>query len=434
MNAFERTVEILRDLIRFDTSNFGGGKTAGESDAAEYVVNFLTRCGLDPVVVTYSAPGEIDRPTVVARWEGEDPSLPAFLVHGHLDVVPANANEWSVDPFAAVIADGCVWGRGAVDMKDMDAMVLATLEDAVSRGVRPRRTIVLAFFADEEAGGVRGSQYVVTARPDLFDGVEEAISEVGGYSVNLAGQRTYLVQTGEKGLMWLRLRATGRAGHGSHVNPDNAISKLAHALVELGELEWPVELTPTTRTLLDEVSSITGTSGDDDPRVIGGRTGFAARFVNASLQTTVNPTVLESGFKHNVVPQSATALLDVRPLPGKNDEVLARIREAVGPEIEVTVDVQDIGLETGFSGALVEAIHGVIERHDPGARCVPYLLSAGTDNKALSRLGIRGYGFVPLKVPEDFDFPGMFHGVDERVPLESLEFGQRVISDLLLSY
>ncbi len=434
MNATTRTVEILADLIRFDTSNFGNGRATGESEAAEYVVAFLERIGLEPTIVTHTAAGEPDRPSVIARWEGTDQSLPPLLVHGHLDVVPAKAEEWSVDPFAGVISDGCVWGRGAVDMKDMDAMVLATVEDAIERGARPRRTIVLAFFADEEAGGVRGSHHVVTERPDLFDGVQQALSEVGGYSVTLSGKRAYMIQTGEKGLMWLRLTAQGRAGHGSHVNHDNAIVKLARALVSLGDVEWPVELTPTTRLLLDEVARLTGSDPAEDPHVIGDRTGFAARFVNASLQTTVNPTVLDAGYKHNVVPQSATALIDVRPLPGQNVDVLASIRELLGPDIEVSVDVDDIGFETTFDGDLVDAIAGVLARHDPGSVCLPYLLSAGTDNKALQRLGIRGFGFVPLRVPDSFDFPGMFHGVDERVPLESLEFGQKVISDLLLTY
>lgn len=434
MDVTERTVQILTDLIRFDTTNYGDGRANGEGDAANYVVGFLRDLGLSPEVVTHKKEGEPDRPSVIARWEGTDPSLPPLLVHGHLDVVPAQAEEWSVDPFSGVVKDGCVWGRGAVDMKDMDAMVLAVLEDAVGRGMRPRRTIVLAFFADEEAGGVRGSHYVVSARPDLFDGVQQAISEVGGYSVALAGRRAYMIQTGEKGLMWLRLSAHGRAGHGSHVNDDNAIVALARALVRLGDVEWPVELTPTTRLLLDAVSQLAGTDPTEDPHAVGARTGFAARFVNASLQTTANPTLLSAGVKHNVVPQTATAFVDVRPLPGRNVDILAQVREIVGPNIDVAVDVDDIGFETTFDGDLVEAIVDAVERHDPGAACLPYLLSAGTDNKALQRLGIRGFGFVPLKVPDDFDFPGMFHGVDERVPIGSLEFGHGVLSDLLLNY
>lgn len=434
MSAAERTVEILQDLLRIDTSNFGGGRAVGETVAAEYVVDFLSRLGLATEVVVHAAEGEPDRPSVFARLEGEDPSLPPLLVHGHLDVVPASAQEWSVDPFAGSIRDGCVWGRGAVDMKDMDAMVLATLEDAVGRGIRPRRTLVIAFFADEEAGGERGSHHVVTVRPDLFDGVEQAISEVGGYSVRLGDRRAYMVQTGEKGLMWMRLTAAGRAGHGSHVNEENAITRLAEALVRIGAASWPVELTPTTRLLLAEVARLTGVSKDEGATALGDRTGFAARFVNASLRTTVNPTVLEAGVKHNVVPKTATALIDVRPLPGQNADVAETIRRLAGPEVVVSVDVDDIGFETTFDGDLIQAIDGVIARHDPGALCVPYLLSAGTDNKALQRLGIRGFGFVPLRVPDDFDFPGMFHGVDERVPIESLQFGQRVLAELLLTY
>ncbi len=434
MSAADRTVEILQDLLRMDTQNWGRGKAVGEGVAADYLQNFFEENGLTPTTVTHRAEGEPDRPSVFARWEGRDTRLPPLLVHGHTDVVPAVAAEWSVDPFGAEIRDGCVWGRGAVDMKDMDAMMLATLEDAVRRGERPRRTIMFGFFADEEAGGERGSQFVCRTHPDLFDGVANAVSEVGGYSINLAGQRAYLVQTGEKGLIWLRLVASGTAGHGSHVNADNAITKLARALVQLGEVQWPVQLTPTTRLLLERVRTLTHAAVSDTPHEVAARTGFAARFVSASLQTTANPTMLTSGVNHNVVPLSATARIDVRPLPGENEKVLDRIREIVGPEVRVEPDLIDIGFENPFDGDFVAAIQRSVAVHDPEAVCLPYLLSAGTDNKALYKLGIRGFGFVPLRVPADFDFPGMFHGVDERVPVESLAFGQRVLSELILNY
>ena len=195
---------------------------------------------------------------------GEDPSASALVVHGHLDVVPALKEQWSVDPFGAELKDGLIWGRGAVDMKDMDAMILSVLRDFARTGRKPKRDIIFAFFADEEAGGEYGARYAVDKRPELFEGATEAISEVGGFSATIGGQRTYLLQTAEKGISWLRLVAHGRAGHGSQINTDNAITRLAAAVTRIGEHKWPIELTATTRQFLDGVTELTGVEFDPD--------------------------------------------------------------------------------------------------------------------------------------------------------------------------
>jgi acetylornithine deacetylase/succinyl-diaminopimelate desuccinylase-like protein len=357
------------------------------------------------------------------------------VVHGHLDVVPADPRNWSVDPFGGEIKDGLLWGRGAVDMKNMDAMILTALGDILNAGERPARDLVVAFFADEEDGGRRGSHYLVDTRPELFAGATEAISEVGGYSIDLAGRRAYLLQTGEKSLVWIKLIARGRAAHGSRLIRDNAITRLAEAVVALGREEWPIQLTATTTRLVAELGRLLGV----DPQQVGPdevivRTGTAAGFILATLRTTTNPTLLEAGYKHNVIPDTAEALIDIRTLPGEEDAVLARVRELIGDDIEIRVMHRDIGLEAEFGGGLVDAITGTLHRHDPGAPVLPYLLSGGTDNKALSRLGITGYGFAPLRLPAELDFPGMFHGVDERVPLDALVFGRTVLGDLLRAY
>jgi len=427
----EATAAIAQQLIRFDTSNYGEGVSNSETEAAEYLGSLLEQLGLTTTYVD-SDPG---RTSVVARVKGSDPSLPALVVHGHTDVVPADPDNWSVDPFGGVVKDGMLWGRGAVDMKNMDAMIVTALQDILGEGRQPKRDLVIAFFADEEAGGVRGSHHLVTQHPELFAGATEAISEVGGYSVTINDQRAYLLQTGEKALVWIKLIARGTASHGSRVMHNNAVTKLAEAVAKVGRREWPVHLTDTTEQLIGELARILGV----DPQRVGPEeivlaTGSAGGFIQGTLRTTTNPTLLKAGYKHNVIPDQAEALVDIRTLAGEEDAVLAEVRELVGPDIEIVVMHRDIGLENPFQGALVDAMVASLGTHDPGVPVLPYLLSGGTDNKALSLLGITGYGFAPLKLPAGLDFPGMFHGVDERVPLDALVFGRRVLGDLLSNY
>jgi acetylornithine deacetylase/succinyl-diaminopimelate desuccinylase-like protein len=418
--------EIARDLIRIDTSNYGGGKANGEREAAEYVGAYLESLGLEP---EYYEPVP-RRTNVMARVRGRNPERPALVVHGHLDVVPAMAEDWSVDPFEGIVRDGMLWGRGAVDMKNMDAMILTAVADMLRAGEQPERDLILVFFADEENGGVEGSALVVRDKPEWFAGATEAISEVGGYSITVDEHRAYLLQVGEKALMWLRLIAKGRAGHGSRYHEDNAISRLSEAVAAIARTRWPIRLTPTTQALLEGLSELTGRSVDD-PDALASATGPAEAFLRSTFRTTANPTMLEAGYKHNVIPETATALIDVRVIPGTEDDVLAQLQEIVGDDIEIQTVVRDIGMETPFTGDLVDAMVAALGRHDPGVPVIPYLLGAGTDNKALASIGITGYGFAPLRLPADLDFTGMFHGVDERVPVESLEFGQRVLADLL---
>ncbi|BAU32386.1 M20/M25/M40 family metallo-hydrolase [Microcella alkaliphila] len=433
------TARIARDLIRFDTTNWGEGRSRGETEAAEYVGAILESLGLSIEYVDAA-----DRRTsVIAKVAGSyanpvDTSRserPGLVVHGHLDVVPADPANWSVDPFGGEIRDGLLWGRGAVDMKNMDAMILTALTEILEGGRQPNRDLTIAFFSDEENGGVYGSHHLVTHRPELFAGATEAISEVGGYSVEIGGKRAYLLQTGEKALIWIRLRARGVAAHGSRVIPNNAVTKLAEAVVALGREEWPLHLTDTTSQLLGEVARLLNadleTTGPDELLL---RTGTAAGFLTATLRTTSNPTLLAAGYKHNVIPDAAEALIDIRTLPGDEDAVLDRVRELIGDDIELEIVVQDVGLENPFSGPIVDAMVGTLKAHDPEAEVLPYLLSGGTDNKALSELGITGYGFAPLRLTPELDFPAMFHGVDERVPLAALDFGHRALTDFLLTY
>ncbi|QGN57260.1 M20/M25/M40 family metallo-hydrolase [Nostocoides sp. HKS02] len=425
----EEVVRLCQELIRIDSTNYGDGSGPGEREAAEYVVAQLREVGLEPTVIE-SDPG---RTSVVVRLEGQDRDRPALCLHGHLDVVPANAADWQVDPLAGELRDGCVWGRGAVDMKDMDAMILACVRDLARTATKPPRDLVVAFFADEEAGGVKGAHYVVDHHPELFDGVTEAVSEVGGYSVTVptaAGgdTRAYLVQTAEKGILWVRLVARGRAGHGSVPNDENAVVRLAEAITRISDHTWPREYIASVRALLDGLSELTGTGyADDDLDDLLAHLGGAQGFVRGTLQDTANFTMADAGYKHNVIPQTATASLDARFLPGHDDELLATIRELAGEHVEVEVVHHDIALDAPFEGPLVDAMTAALLAEDPDAQVLPYCLSGGTDNKALSRLGITGYGFAPLQLPAELDFAPMFHGIDERVPVSALEFGVRVL-------
>jgi len=429
--AEDEVVGICQSLLRIDTSNYGDGSGPGERGAAEYVMASLTEVGLEPEYFE-SAPG---RANVVVRLPGRDSDRPALVLHGHLDVVPAQADEWQVDPFAGEERDGLLWGRGAVDMKDMDAMILAVVRQMAREGRRPARDVVVGMFADEEAGGVFGARWSVDHRRDLFEGATEAISEVGGFSVEIDGRRAYLLQSAEKGLAWLRLIAGGRAGHGSQVNPDNAVTHLAAAVARIGQHEWPLTLTPTVRQLLEGVAALTGTRFDpDDPEGIArlvAALGTASRFVGATIRNTANPTQLGAGYKANVIPGRAEGTVDLRFLPGHEDEAFATLAGLAGEHVRLEEIHRDIALEVPFAGGLVDAMVDAVQAEDPGAVVLPYTLSAGTDNKSLARLGIVGFGFAPLRLPADLDFAGMFHGVDERVPTDALAFGTRVLDRLL---
>ena len=353
----------------------------------------------------------------------------ALLLHGHLDVVPARAQDWTVDPFSGEIADGCLWGRGAVDMKDMDAMLLAVAaRPGADAGPGPRATSSSRSWPTRRPAGVQGAEWLVNHRPELFEGVTEAVSEVGGFSVDLDGQRTYLLQTAEKGLAWLRLVAHGRAGHGSQVGTDNAVTRLCAAVTRIGEYAWPLEYTATVRRFLEGVSEITGVPfTETDPSALLAKLGTTARWVGATLQNTSNPTALDAGYKHNVIPGSASALIDTRFLPGRQEQLMSTIRELAGDRVEVEVVNESVALETEFAAPLVDRMQAALLAEDPGAKVLPYCLSGGTDNKSFSHLGIRGYGFAPLRLPAGMDFAGMFHGVDERVPVDALGFGVRVL-------
>jgi acetylornithine deacetylase/succinyl-diaminopimelate desuccinylase-like protein len=422
--AQDEVAGLASDLIRIDSTNPGDNTGPGERAAAEHVAALLEEVGLKTTLLESSK----GRASVITRVEGADPSRPALLVHGHLDVVPADAADWQVHPFSGEVKDGCVWGRGAVDMKDMDAMMLAVFRQRLREGRKPPRDVVLAFLADEEAGGDYGAGWLVEKHPELFDGVTEAIGEVGGFSTTIGGQRLYLLQTAEKGIAWMRLTARGRAGHGSMLQPDNAVTELAEAVARIGRHDWPVRLTPSVEAFLRAAADALGISfSSKNPGEILAKIGPIARMVGATLTNTANPSVLKAGYKVNVVPQTATAQVDGRFLPGYEDEFFAELDRLLGSGVQREFINNKPAVETTLDGALCDAMIAALGDCDPEGKVVPYCLSGGTDAKSFTSLGIRCFGFTPLRLPAELDFSGMFHGVDERVPVSALEFGTRVL-------
>lgn len=425
-------VEIVQDLIRIDTSNYGDDSGPGEAEAAEYVEAKLMEVGID--CERYETTSG-KRQGVYARIEGQDSSRPALLLHGHLDVVPAQAKDWTYDPFAAEIHDGMIWGRGAVDMKDGDGMLLALVRAWQRAGIKPPRDIVLQFLPDEEAGSIHGSEWLVNHRKDMFHNISEAVGEVGGYSLTVRDDvRLYLVQTAEKGIRWMKLRAEGTAGHGSFINNDNAVTRLAQAVAAVGEHKFELAMTPTVRDFIKALSDALGIElSADDPEELLRHLGPIARIIGATLSNTANPTMLNAGYKHNVIPGHAEAMIDGRFLPGFEDELIKDIENLLPPGVVREDVVNGIALEAPFEGALIDAMSNAIRAEDPLGTPVPYTLSGGTDAKAFSKLGITCYGFLPLLLPPELDFSAMFHGVDERVPVEGLEFGMRVMDRFVRS-
>ncbi len=438
-NAEAEVVDLVSALIRFDTSNTGEPDTTkGEAECARWVAEQLEEVGYETEYVEAGAPG---RGNLFTRLKGANPDRGALLLHGHLDVVPAEASDWSVHPFSGAVEDGYVWGRGAVDMKDMCGMLIAIARHFKRSGIVPPRDLVFAFVSDEEAGGKYGSQWLVDNRPDLFEGVTEAIGEVGGFSLTVprkdgGERRLYLVETAEKSMMWMKLTARSFAGHGSMIHEHNAVTAVAEATARLGRHEFPLVMTDAVSQFLAAITEETGYSFDvDSPDLAGtiAKLGPIARVVGATLRDTANPTMLKAGYKANVIPATAESVVDCRILPGRQAAFEREVDELLGPDVTREWITELPSYETTFDGDLVDAMNAAIVSVDPDARIVPYMLSGGTDAKAFARLGIRCFGFAPLQLPPDLDFTALFHGVDERVPVDALKFGTQVLEHFLMN-
>jgi acetylornithine deacetylase/succinyl-diaminopimelate desuccinylase-like protein len=435
--AEHEVVSFASDLIAMDTTNRGGGDCC-ERPAAEYAAARLAEAGLDPLLLE-AAPG---RTNVVARWAGTGSAEGALLLHGHLDVVPANPAAWTVPPFAGEIRADELWGRGAVDMKGADAALLAVVSDWARNGRRPARDVVIAFTADEEDTAACGAKWLVDKHPDLFEGCTEAIGESGGFTFHAGPDlRLYPIASAERGTAWLRLTARGTAGHGSKPNGDNAVARLAETVTRIAGHRWPVRLIATVQAAIDAIAAATGAdsarlarfAADGDAVAMLDELGSASALVAGTIRNSANPTMLQAGEKVNVIPAEATGYVDGRVLAGHEAEFAATLDELTGPGVTWDYLHSSPALEAPIDAPLLAAMAAALIAEDPGGIPVPYCMSGGTDAKEFSRLGISCYGFTPLVLPRGYDYYAMFHGVNERVPLSALRSAVRVLDRFLAS-
>lgn len=424
----DQTVTICSDLIRLDGQLGSSDERAG----AEYVAQLLDSVGVESTIIE----PEPRRASLVARIPGADPSLDPLLIQTHLDVVPAEAAEWSVHPLSGEVRDGYVWGRGAVDMKNMVASVLSVLVRRLGSGDLPRRPVVFACFADEENAGVLGAEWLVRERPELFEGCRTAIGEGGGWSIwTTPEQRIYPVHTTEKGWAAIQVTATGRPGHASRVNDQNPVRVLAESLGRLTSDRFPVHLTDGVETILRTACDVHGVAFDPDhPHAALPLLGHDAATLASGFQHTAHPTRLAAGYQSNVIPSTATAELDCRYLPGRWEEFEKELRAALGDKVELEVLARTVGLTPGAKSAENEiwaSASQALRALDSQALVAPFLLSGGTDATHLQQIGIECFGFNPVLLPPDLDFWALFHGIDERVPVDSLRFSAQVMDRFL---
>lgn len=437
MSTSMSPAELCAHLIRFDTTNFGEGESRGETPLAEEIARMLTAAGYAPE--TYAR--EPHRASIAVRVPGRDRELPGLLVHGHLDVVPAEPEQWSVPPFEGVIDNGYVYGRGAVDMKNMVAMMLYTLLEWAEKGATPERDILFLFVADEEDRGDWGASWLVETHPELFAGLGASIGESGAHATPLTAAdgstvAIYPIAVAERGTLHMRLRAKGTSGHGSRPTPDSAVHKLVAATHRINEHEWPIELGDTVREYIEGTNAALGFEVDLETEAgieaAIERMGEAGRVARVTIRCSATTTVLRAGYKVNVIPGVAEAEVDVRALPGTFDETLRTMQELIGPDVET--EMMGPGRPTNYSSSSpwFASMREAVLRHDPEGVVVPYCMGGGTDSKAFARLGMECFGFTPLTAdPDGRTFAGV-HGIDERVPVSAVNGGQAVLHDFLV--
>ena len=433
----DHTVDLCQQLIRIDTTNPPGN----ERVVADLLAQQLSEAGLDPVVMD-SAP---ERGNVVARLKGtgEEPPL---LLTAHLDVVEADPSKWRYPPFSGEIAEGCLWGRGAIDMKNMAAMSVALMCRLSREGIRLKRDLIFAGVADEEAGCEYGSGWLVDHHPDMVR-AEYAIGEGGGFNIALAGKRFFTIQVAEKGYCWVRARVEGEPGHGSLPRNDSAVIRLSEAIARLGARGLPPHETRVVREFLDTILGAqprlvaTVLAALKNPRVLSRVVGLlpnkgVGRAVAAMLSNTASPTVLRAGNKTNVIPGVAEVEIDGRTLPGQSDEdFLRELEAALGGEVSLEIIRSAPPVETHpKESPLYHTIVDVLRAREPDATPVPYMLPGFTDAKSFTRLGARWYGFAPVRLPPEMRFADMFHGHNERIPIDGLRWGCEVLTEVLMRF
>jgi len=448
-------IDDLRALIRIPSVNppDGGPDVAagrdprgGETAAARYCAEALTGDGIDAEVIELTS----GRGSCVARITATGQATePPLILLSHIDVVPVEADAWSRDPFGGELVDGTVWGRGAVDMKNMVAMELGIMRALRRAGAELKRDVIFVAVADEEAGGEHGARGLVERRPELFaDAVGRpaaaAINEVGGYSITIGSRRFYAIQVAEKGIVWTRLRTTGTPAHGSMPHPDNAAVKLAEAVAAIAadQARRPARVVPVVAEFLAamglaDVAHLAASEPDAAAEALAAAVEDPAmrRSLDAMLRDTVTPNVLRAGTKVNVIPGAGEAEIDVRTLPGTDQAaLLSHLQAVVGDRATVEPVVTLPAVEWPADAEIVRLMHRAVGAADPGATSVPMMITLGTDAKALAQLGIPCYGFAPVRIEPDVPFLSLFHGHDERLPVSALAFGLPVLGEVVASY
>jgi acetylornithine deacetylase/succinyl-diaminopimelate desuccinylase-like protein len=419
--------ELLQRLIRFDTTNPPGNETA----CIEFVRRQVEAVGYE--TQTYAK--EPARPNLIARLEGEGRSAP-LLLQGHVDVVTTAGQQWTRPPFEGQLADGQIWGRGALDMKAGVAMLVHAFVRAKAEGIRPPGDLVLCVLADEENGGNLGARFLVEEHPELFEGIRYALGEFGGFSLAVGGRRFYPIQVAEKQICWLKATVRGAGGHAALVNRGGTTARLAKLLRALDRGRLPVHVTPVVRQELETMAAALPRKQASvlraalNPRLADAALrlmGAQARLIEPALRNTVNATIVRGGEKINVIPSEIHVELDGRSLPGYGPEALmAEVRELVGDDVELELVRHDPGPAEPDMG-LFDTLGGVIRELDPEGIPVPLLQVGVTDGRFFSRLGIQTYGFLPMRLPEDFAFASLIHAADERIPVDALEFGAEAV-------
>lgn len=433
-DIYERPVELLQNLLRFDTTNPPGN----EAECIHYVDGLFRDAGIETVIA-----GAVDeRPNLIARLKGRG-EAPPLLMHGHVDVVTTANQVWKHDPFGGKIIDGEVWGRGALDMKGAVANMICALLRAKAEGFVPAGDIILAVVADEEQGGDFGARWLVQNRPELFEGVKYSIGEAGGETTYVAGKKFYPIQVGEKQICRIKATFRGTGGHGSIPRRGGSMAKLGRFLTAIDQQRLPVHITPVVERMLTEMSAempealrsaLGGLLNPATTDAVLDGMGLIGRLVDPLLHNTVSPTIVQGGHAVNVIPSELTLMLDGRLLPGHTPETaIPELRAVVGDDVELEVTRFD-SYPTEIDMSLYEMMAQIMREADPEGTPVPYILTGVTDGRHFAQLGIQNYGFTPLKLPDDESLIGTVHDSDERVPVDAMQFGADCMYKLVQRY
>ena len=430
---YNRPAELLQNLIRFDTTNPPGNETA----CITYIQDLCHSLGIE----TQLYDKDSNRPNLIARIKGNGSASP-LLLYGHVDVVSTANQDWTHPPFSADIADGMIWGRGTLDMKGGVAMMTAAFLKAKAEQVDLPGDVILCILSDEEAGGEYGAKYLVEEHADCFEGVKYAIGEFGGFPMYIGGKKFFAIQTSEKSICWTKVSFRGPAGHGSmpRRSPVNATYKLAKALEALNTYRLPVHITPAAELMINAIAD--GLDGDtghtlrqllnpEHTDAVIDELGDLGRRFDAILHNTASPNIVRGGDKINVIPGQVEIEIDVRTVPGfKPEDAIQEIRDLVGEWGEVELLNHSAGsgyLDMGMFDTMAEIL---LEGQD-NAHIFPLLVSGGTDGRYFSELNIQTYGYLPMDLPEDFDFLLTVHAANERIPVEAMAFGTDKIFKVL---